>query len=83
MAENRSIWGEIRVSALQVLRNGVYDKIDEEVYCERVDGIKKATAAMVEAKVKDDMIIKMLQKYWDLRLSEATEFLEEQKMDKK
>ncbi len=40
-------------------------------------------AAMVEAKVKDDMIIRMLQKYWDLRLSEATEFLEEQKMDKK
>ena len=83
MAENKSFLGEIGASALQGLRNGVYDKIDKEVYYERIDGIKKAIAAMVEAKVKDDMIIRMLQKYWDLRLSEAIEFLEEQKMDKK
>lgn len=30
---------------------------------------------MVEARVKDEIIIRLLQKYWDLRLSEAEGFL--------
>lgn len=42
MAENKSFLGEIGASALQGLRNGIYDKIDKEVYYERIDGIKKA-----------------------------------------
>ena len=31
---------------------------------------------MIEAGVNDDTIIAMLQKYWDLRLSEAEVFLD-------
>ena len=46
---------------------------------ERIVGIEKATTAMLEAGVDDDTIIKMLQKHWDLRLSEATAFIENSK----
>lgn len=38
-------------------------------------GIEKAIAAFVEADVEENKIIQLLQKYWDLRLSEAKEFV--------
>ena len=34
---------------------------------------------MIEADVDEEVIIKMLQKHWDLRLSEATAFIENAK----
>lgn len=40
---------------------------------------------MCEANVEDNMIIAMLQKYWNLRLSEAKKFISDAKeyLDKK
>jgi len=57
------------------VRNVVSEHEEQAVRFETIESIQKATLAMCEAKIKDDMIIAMLQKYWDLRLSEATEFL--------
>lgn len=50
-------------------------RFDEAAFEERVVGIEKAIAAMREAEVEDEKIIYLIQKYWDLRLSEAKEFL--------
>lgn len=46
--------------------------LKEEVIC-----IDKATRALIEAKVSDDETIRLLQKYWDLRASEAYRFLQQ------
>lgn len=48
---------------------------EQAAYEEMIISIEKATLAMCEVGVQDNMIIAMLQKYWDLRLSEAREFL--------
>ena len=55
------------------------EHIEEAKIEERNIGIKKAVTAMFEAEVDEEMIIKMLQKHWDLRLSEATAFVENTK----
>ncbi len=52
-------------------------RLDETAFEERVTGIEKATVALKEAKVKDEKIIYLLQKYWDLRLSEEKEVLQQ------
>jgi len=65
------------------LLNGIRAKANERIsdaeFEERIIGIEKATAAMLEAEVDEETIIKMLQKHWDLRLSEATAFIENAK----
>lgn len=60
---------------LERIREDSNTRLDEAAFEERVIGIKKATAALQEAEVQDEKIIYLLQKYWDLRLSEAKEFL--------
>ena len=65
------------------VRDGIiarhYDRIDDFVLDERIKGIENATAALCEAKVKDDLIVSLLIKYWDLRPSEAKDFLQQTK----
>jgi len=65
------------------LLNGIRAKANERIsdaeFEERIIGIEKATVAMLEAEVDEETIIKMLQKHWDLRLSEATAFIENAK----
>ncbi len=68
----RGLGGEI----LESIRNSHREIIDDAVFEERIFGIENATAAMIEAGIEDRIIIQMLQKYWDLRLSEATSFVE-------
>ena len=51
--------------------------IEEAVLSERICSIEKATLALLEAGVPKDQIIALLQKYWDLRRSEANQFIEE------
>ncbi len=60
---------------LDTSREAFQNIIDEEKFYERVIGIEKAVLAMKEAKVKKETIIAMLQKHWDLRLSEAENFV--------
>jgi len=64
---------------LDNIRSSAKGKLDDAAFEEKVIGIQNATAAMIEADVEEDKIIRMLQKYWDLRLSEAKEFVDRQK----
>lgn len=60
---------------LESIRENWNARLDEAAFEERVIGIKKATMALREAEVEDEKIVYLLQKHWDLRLSEAKEFL--------
>ena len=64
---------------LQGIREDVNGRLDDAAFEERVIGIKKATAALCELEVEDEKIICILQKYWDLRLSEAKDFLQQER----
>ena len=64
---------------LEGIRAKANERISDAEFEERIIGIEKATAAMLEAVVDEETIIKMLQKHWDLRLSEATAFIENAK----
>lgn len=55
------------------------EMIDEEVDIAKEEYIVKATAALLEAKVKEDKIKELLSKYWDLRPSDAALFLQNAK----
>lgn len=61
------------------IRAKANERISDEAFEERIVGIEKATIAMLEAGVNEETVIKMLQKHWDLRLSEANAFIEKSK----
>ena len=61
---------------LERIRENQQERLDDAAFEERIAGIENATAAMIEVGVKHEKIIQMLQKYWDLRLSEAKSFVE-------
>lgn len=58
---------------VEKLRAYNYNRIDDAVFEEKIINIEKTIMAMLEAGVDKDVIIQMLQKHWDMRLSEATE----------
>lgn len=64
---------------LEGIREKHQKRLDDAAFGEKIAGIENATAAMLESGVDEEKIIQMLQKYWDLRLSEAKEFLRRQK----
>jgi len=64
---------------LQRIRGDVNAKMEDDVFEEKLIGIRKATTALLEAEVGDEKIIFLLQKHWDLRQSEATELLQQEK----
>ena len=64
---------------MERIREDSNARLDEAAFEERVIGIEKATAALKEAKAEDEKIIYLLQKYWDIRLSEAKEFLQQER----
>ena len=70
----KGLGGEI----LESIRNSHREIIDDVVFEERILGIENATATMIEVGMEDRIIIQMLQKYWDLRLSEAKSFIDRQ-----
>lgn len=51
--------------------------IEKAVLSERICSIEKATLALLEANVPKNQIIALLQKHWDLRRSEANQFIEQ------
>lgn len=61
------------------LRESANARLDDAAFEERVIGIGKATAALYESGIDDEEIIRLLQKYWDLRLSEAKDTLQKTK----
>ena len=60
---------------LDSIRAKANERISDAAFEERIVGIEKATTAMIEAGVDDEMIINMLQRHWDLSLSEANVFI--------
>ncbi|MBE5865605.1 MAG: hypothetical protein E7292_05235 [Lachnospiraceae bacterium] len=64
---------------LDRIREAENEKLSDAAFEERTLGIQNATSAMIEAGVDEETIIRMLQKYWDLRLSDATDFVENSK----
>lgn len=65
-----------RKELLDDIRKDANERINDAVFEERIIGIEKAAISMVEANVEKELIIKMLQKHWDLRLSEAEEIVD-------
>lgn len=60
---------------LDAARESVYRQNEEFIDERDEQAISITTAALYEAKVKDDVIIRMLQKYWGLTESESREKL--------
>lgn len=60
---------------LEGIRQTADERISDAEFEERILGIEKATISMIEAGVDEEQIIRMLQKHWDLRLSEARAFV--------
>ena len=79
--EFRNAFSGFRQELLDGVRASVQSRSDDAAFEERVIGIENATSAMLELNVKEDKIIQMLQKYWDLRLSEAKMLIERQKSE--
>lgn len=78
------LWNQVKMQSKDFpaeIRNRIQadqqEVIEEAVLCERICSIEKATLALLEANVPKDQIIALLQKHWDLRRSEANQFIEE------
>lgn len=63
-------------SLLYIIRDVTSGRIDDAVSEERIVNIEKATRAMLESGVDKSTVVQLLQKHWDMRLSEATECVE-------
>lgn len=61
---------------LQAVRDSIAEGKDEACINERQNNIATATVAMREAGLSDEIITSMLQKHWDLRQSEAGNFID-------
>ncbi len=83
MNENfKNMVSKLGVELLQTVRDAENQVIDDAVFEERVWGFSRAVDAMLECGVPTDKIVAMLQKYWDLRLSEALTIVEATKKDR-
>ena len=71
---------EICREIIDYVRENNYERINSFIIEERIDCINKAIDAMLEAGVEENTVILMLQKHWDLRLSEATDLIQDRKL---
>lgn len=62
---------------LERIRQNNEEQVDDMVWRVELLSIQKATSALLEAAVADDKIVSLLQKYWDLRRSEAETMLKQ------
>ncbi|WP_261127547.1 cell division protein MraZ [Streptococcus mitis] len=51
-------------------------KLDDVAYSERLNNIGKAATALLEAGIDKERTKTLLQKHWDLRPSEAQDFID-------
>lgn len=77
-----TVASKLGLEVVQAIREAGNQLIDDAVFEEKVWGFSRAVDAMLECNISDEKIIAMLQKYWDLRLSEATQILTAAKEDK-
>lgn len=60
---------------ISTTRDAVLRHEDESIQEEKNNGVMILTAALLEAKIKDDVIIRLIQKYYGLSEREAEELL--------
>ena len=75
MSNAKMHFKEFGEDILKDIRASQREQLDDIAFEERIE---RATAAMAEVGVEKRQIIQMLQKYWDLRLSEAKIFVKKQ-----
>lgn len=66
---------EIWPECIGRFREDYQHRLQAAAFDENVIGIERAVSAMLELGIDDNRIIAMLQKYWDLRLSDARMFV--------
>ena len=65
------------------IRRGVQERVDDEASRIQIMDITRAAAALLDANVEDEVIERLLCKYWDLRPSEAHRFIREGEEERK
>lgn len=65
------------------IQSGVQERINDEVLRIQQMDITRAAAALLDANIKEDIIERLLCKYWNLRPSEAHRFIREGKEERK
>ena len=75
----KSFISRVGTELFQTARYAGNKLIDDAVEEEKIWGMSRAVDSMLECDVSDEKIISMLQKYWDLRLSEAKAIIESAK----
>lgn len=75
----RNAFSGFGTELLEKIRADYRDRLNDVAFEERIIGIENATSAMLELNISEEQITQILQKYWDLRLSEARFFINKQK----
>ena len=75
----RNAFSGFGTELLERIRADYRDRLNDVAFEERIIGIENATSAMLELNISEEQITQILQKYWDLRLSEARFFINKQK----
>lgn len=75
----RELWDGIQSG----VQERVQERINDEVLQIQQMDITRAAAALLEANVKEDIIERLLCKYWNLRPSEAHRFIREGEEERK
>lgn len=77
MAEGRDFWSECGKEFKNIMEKSRADIREEIAIAEREDCIFKTIKILQELEIDKETIIQKIQKYWDLRRSEAEWFLDE------
>jgi hypothetical protein len=76
---------EIGKRAIGFLHSAIRESVDrfgDDQYAQAIDvGIRNTVSALVEARVKDEMVIFLLNKYWGIVRDDATDMLADEKRD--
>ena len=78
MSELKSAFKGFGTDLISSLREDMNNRLDEAAFDERISCIHKTTLALKEVGISNEEIIRLLQKYWDLRRSEAESFINEE-----
>lgn len=75
----KELLGEIRSDVQEMVQK----RIDDEVFRVQQMDITRAAAALLDANAEEEIIERLLCKYWDLRPSEAHRFIREGEKERK
>lgn len=78
--ERRNILNEIGSETINMFRDSFRRIIDEEVFNERIRCINNVVDAMLDVGVEEEKIEDRLVYYWDMRPSDARNFIKKEKI---